>query len=129
MKRDRIIYISTTSIIALLMFASAMNFAFNPGQKAAFSHFGLPDWFRIELTVAKFAGVAALIGPGVPRPARVFAYVGFAIVIVSADVAHLSSGDPAWFVIPHLTFLVILAVSYLTFARLGRARLSGAATA
>jgi hypothetical protein len=118
MKRDKLIYRITTGIIFVLMFASAANFAFNPSQRDAFSHFGLPDWFRIELSVAKFAGSLCLVLPRVPRVVREFAYAGFAITIVSADVAHLSSGDPAWFILAHGTFLAILIVSYLKFEKL-----------
>ena len=37
--------------------------------------------------------------------------------IVSADVAHLSSGDSPWFVLPHAAFFAILVVSYRLFKR------------
>jgi hypothetical protein len=122
-KRDRVIYGVSTGLIALLMFASALNFAFNPGQKEAFQHLGLPGWFRVELTVAKFLGSLALVAPMTPALAREFAYFGFGLTIVSADIAHLSSGDPAWFVLPHAFFLGVLVVSYRAFHRLeGRAR-------
>ncbi len=122
MKRDKLIYRITTAIIFALMFASALNFAFNETQKDAFRHLGLPNWFRLELTVAKFVGALCLVLPRVPRLAREFAYAGFAITIVSADVAHLSSGDPAWFILPHATFLAILIVSYLKFEKLAGPR-------
>jgi DoxX-like family len=122
MKRDKLIYRITTGVIFALMFASAANFAFNPSQEEAFRHLGLPNWFRLELTVAKFAGALCLVLPRIPRVVREFAYAGFAITIVSADVAHLSSGDPAWFILAHATFLAILIVSYLKFEKLSGAR-------
>ncbi|HVY44390.1 MAG TPA: DoxX family protein [Minicystis sp.] len=122
MKRDTLIYRITTGIIFVLMFASAANFAFNATQRDAFRHLGLPNWFRIELTVAKFAGALCLVLPRVPRVVREFSYAGFAITIVSADVAHLSSGDPTWFILPHATFLAILVVSYVEFEKLARRR-------
>ena len=112
-KRITYVYWATTGLIAALMLWSAYNFAFNPEQKNAFVHLGLPGWFRWELTVAKALGALALLIPAVPARVKEFAYFGFGLTIVSADIAHLSSGDSAWFVLPHATFLGILVVSYL----------------
>ena len=117
-KRDKVIYWVSTGVIAALMLASALNFAFNESQKSAFQHLGLPDWFRIELTAAKLLGVLALVAPATPARLREFAYFGFGLTIVSADIAHLSSGDPVWFVLPHAFFLGTLVVSYRFFHRL-----------
>jgi hypothetical protein len=47
-----------------------------------------------------------------------FAYAGFAITLVSASIAHFSSGDGPLFVIDPLLFLGALAVSYWYFNRL-----------
>jgi len=118
MKQDKVIYWTTTGIILILMFSSAANFAFNPEAKAAFQHLGLPNWFKIELTIAKFLGVFALLIPSVPRLAKEFAYFGFGLTIVSADIAHLSSGDPVWYLAPHAFFFTVLIVSYIYFHKL-----------
>ncbi|MFT3769769.1 MAG: DoxX family protein [Minicystis sp.] len=117
-KRDKVIYGITTGIIAALMLASALNFAFNESQKDAFQHLGLPGWFRIELTAAKLLGVAALVLPVTPRLLREFAYFGFGLTLVSADIAHLSCGDSPWFVLPHAFFFLTLVVSYRLSHRL-----------
>ena len=66
-KREQIVYWTSTGIIAGIMLWSALNFAFNPNMKEAFAHFGLPNWFRIELTTAKILGVFALVTPRLPR--------------------------------------------------------------
>jgi hypothetical protein len=55
----------------------------------AFAHFGLPDWFRIELTVAKTLGALALLIPTIPNRIKEFAYCGFAITPISAVIATL----------------------------------------
>src|SRR4051812_22711767 len=60
-RRDRILYWISTGIIAAVMLAGALNFAFNESQKDAFRHLGLPGWFRLELTAAKLLGVLALV--------------------------------------------------------------------
>jgi hypothetical protein len=68
-----------------------------PVVAEAFAHLGFPDYFRVELALAKLLGVVVLL---VPLPARLkeWAYAGFAITLVSALIAHLSVGDgpEAW---------------------------------
>jgi hypothetical protein len=119
-KREQAIYWSATAIVCAVMVFSAINFNLKDPvgpMKGAFAHLGFPDYFRIELTVAKALGVFALLMPGIPAKAREFAYAGFAITLVSASVAHFSSGDPLLFVIDPLLFLGALLVSYVYFRR------------
>ena len=59
MKKDEIIYWTATGIVAAVMLWSAFNFSSKKEMSGAFAHFGLPDWFRIELTVAKILGALA----------------------------------------------------------------------
>ena len=68
-----------------------------PQVAAAFSHLGFPDYFRIELSLAKLIGVAVLLAPVPPR-LKEWAYAGFAIDLGSAVIAHLAVGDgpQAW---------------------------------
>ncbi len=113
MKKDKIIYWTATGIVALVMFWSAINFSFNEGMKGAFAHFGLPGWFRAELSIAKILGVLALLIPTIPNRIKEFAYFGFALTIISAPIAHISSGDGFWRGLEPLIFLAVLIVSYL----------------
>ena len=68
-----------------------------PQVAAAFTHLGFPGYFRVELSWAKFLGIVLLLAPVPPR-LKEWAYAGFAITLVSALIAHISSGDgpPAW---------------------------------
>ena len=121
MKREQALYWTTTAIVCAVMVFSAVNFNLkNPvgPMKGAFVHLGFPDYFRIELTVAKALGVLALVMPGIPSKAREFAYAGFAITLVSASIAHFSSGDSMMFVIDPLLFLGALIVSYVYFTKI-----------
>src|SRR5712675_1259351 len=123
MKRARIIYWIITGMVCSVMVFSAINFNLrNPvgPMKGAFVHLGFPDYFRIELTVAKALGVLALLIPGVPRKTKEFAYFGFAITLISASIAHFSSGDSIPFVIDPLLFLGALITSYVYFNKLDR---------
>jgi hypothetical protein len=124
MTKDKAVYWVTTGIVCAVMVFSAINFNLaNPigPMKDAFVHLGFPDYFRIELTVAKVLGVLTLVMPGVPVKAREFAYAGFAIILISASVAHFSSGDPLLFVVDPLLFLAALVTSYVYFSKLNRA--------
>ena len=90
MKKDKIIYWTATGIVAAIMLWSACNFSLNKEMRGAFAHFGLPDWFRIELTAAKILGALALLIPTIPNRIKEFAYSGFVITLISAVIAHSS---------------------------------------
>ena len=115
------IYWTATGIVCSVMVFSAINFnltdPLGPFERP-FAHLGLPDYLRVELTVAKALGVLALLLPSVPRKVKEFAYFGFAITLISASVAHFSSGDGLMFVIDPLLFLGALIVSYRYFHKL-----------
>jgi hypothetical protein len=68
-----------------------------PQVAEAFAHLGFPDYFRVELGLAKLLGVVLLLAP-VPARLKEWAYAGFAITLASALIAHLSVGDgpDAW---------------------------------
>jgi putative oxidoreductase len=123
MKKNKIIYWISTGIIVAVMLWSAINFAFNEEMKGAFAHLGLPNWFRLELTAAKFLGVLALITPGIPHKVKEFAYFGFAIVLLSTPVAHLSSGDSVLLEVAHGFFFVTLVISYVYYYKVNNMKL------
>lgn len=115
MKRTKLVYWTTTGIICSVMVFSAVNFNLSDPigpMKGAFAHLGFPNYFKIELTVAKALGVLALLIPNLPFKLKEFAYFGFAITLISASIAHFSSGDGIMFVVDPLLFLSILIVSY-----------------
>lgn len=115
MKRDRIIYRISTGIVCAVMLLSAITFAFFDTAfypDGAFNHMHLPNYFRVELTIAKILGVLALLLPNVPDKIREFAYFGFGITLFSAAWAHFSVGDPFYNIIDPLLFLGLLIVSY-----------------
>ena len=117
-KRGQVIYWTTTGIVCSVMVFSAINFnlknPFGP-MKGAFAHLGFPNYFKIQLTVAKILGVLVLVVPTVPHKIKEFAYFGFAITLISASIAHFSNGDSIMFIIDPLFFLGVLAISYSHF--------------
>jgi len=131
MKKTKLSYQISTGIVCAVMVYSVINFnlkiPFAPPE-GSFAHLRLPDYFRIELSIAKTLGLLALLLPGIPSKLREFAYFGFGITLLSASFAHFSCGDGPLFVIDPLIFLGILIVSYVSFFRLRRENVSAAET-
>jgi len=96
-KADAIIYWIATSLFCLQMGFTAYAQLRLPQVAQAFTHLGFPAYFRVELSWAKFLGIAILLAP-VPARLKEWGYAGFAITLVSALIAHFSVGDPvdAW---------------------------------
>ncbi|GAB3650337.1 hypothetical protein GCM10028791_17360 [Echinicola sediminis] len=111
LNKERIIYWLTTGLVAIMMLFSAFAYFTNPEVQASFVKLGFPDFFRIELGVAKILGALVLLIPGIPQLVKTGAYAGFAIVFVSAFIAHLAIGDPIAVSLMPLVFLVVLLVS------------------
>jgi hypothetical protein len=128
--RDKVIYWGSTALVSAAMVYSIINFTFNdhfppwdPNGPSAFTHLGLPHYFKIELTLAKILGVLALWIPGVPRRVREFAYFGFGLTLLSAVVAHASTGDARislLFILDPLIFFSLLVASYTYFQKANR---------
>lgn len=121
-RRFTVLYWTTTGLIAALMLWSAYNFYFTAAGRAAFEHLRLPNYFRLELTVAKTLGALALIAPGVPSRIKELAFFGFGITILSAIVAHSANGDGWTHVVDPLIVFAVLFASYVSYEkRIGRA--------
>ncbi|HEX9303240.1 MAG TPA: DoxX family protein [Thermoanaerobaculia bacterium] len=125
--RAKAIYWAATGIVCSVMVFSAINFNLNDPlgpMKGGFAHLGFPNYFKIELTVAKILGVLALLIPNIPAKIKEFAYFGFAITLISASIAHFSSGDGVMFIIDPLMFFGVLTVSYLYLRKIKALRVS-----
>jgi hypothetical protein len=88
-----------------------------PQVAEAFTHLGFPGYFRVELSWAKLLGVVLLLAP-VPARLKEWAYAGFAIILVSALIAHVAVGDgpEAWGFAAGTT--VLWGLSYFLWRRL-----------
>lgn len=116
MKANKIVYWASTSIVSLMMTFSAYMYLSRPEMKEGFHHLGFPDYFRIELGIAKLLGAVLLLAPVAAR-VKEWVYAGFAITFVSAIVSHAASGDPVQAKIMPAVFLALLIVSYVTNIR------------
>lgn len=117
MKTIKITYWITTGLIVLGMLANVYNYFFNPALKVAFDHLGFPDWFRVELGIAKLLGAFAIAIPAVPARVKEWTYFGFAISFSSAILAHHMAGDPVFNLVAPFVMLLVLVASYLSFHR------------
>jgi hypothetical protein len=116
MKATKVIYYITTAIISAMMLFIAFETLTKPQVKESMVHLGFPDYFRIELGIAKIIGAVFLWLP--IRLLRDAAYIGFAIMFVSAALAHAAVGDPAGKVFAGFAFLAILIASYISNVKL-----------
>jgi uncharacterized membrane protein len=106
MKKNKIVYWITTGIIgAVMLFSLYKMFT------SDYDRLGLPHYLRIELSVFKILGLIVLLIPQFSIKLKEWAYAGFGIVLISASVAHYSSGDELMRSLEPLVFIIILAVS------------------
>jgi len=108
------LYWGSTGLLALFMVASSVWYFVGTEPAASFERLGFPDYFRIELGIAKMAGAIALVSP-VPRAVKEWAYAGFTISFVSAIIAHTAVGDPLSDVAAPAVALALLVASYATY--------------
>ncbi|WP_138430930.1 DoxX family protein [Fodinibius saliphilus] len=117
MNKLKITYWITTGIFSAMMLFSATMYFTSPDMAQTFEHLGFPDYFRIELGIAKIIGVILLLAPFTGR-LKEWVYAGFTINMISGSIAHAATGDPISAVLTPIVLLVVLAVSYTTFQKL-----------
>ena len=84
-----------------------------PQGVQAFSRLGFSNsYFGIELSLAKLAGVAALLIRFVSPRLKEWAYAGFAFNLISAWIAHFSSRDTPLSFVPSTITGLLWASSY-----------------
>lgn len=104
------LYWGSTGLVGLLALASGAMYFIQPPTET-FAHLGFPDYFRIQLGVAKLVGGVALLVP-LPRWLKEWTYAGFTIDFGSAVIAHLAVGDPLSSVVTPVVALALLWTSY-----------------
>jgi len=108
----RITYYITTGLLSIAMAFSTFAYLTKPELKDAFQYLGFPDYFRIELALAKFLAAIALWVP--IRLVREIAYIGLSISFVLAVVAHIAVHDSVGHILYPVFVFGILISSYVT---------------
>jgi hypothetical protein len=105
-------WVSTSLVVAMMLFVSALYLSGATAAVEAFTHLGYPQHLRIILGMAKLTGAMILIAPGF-RVLKEWAYAGFTFAWAVACIAHASAGDGIKSIVP-LVLVGLLIVSYLT---------------
>lgn len=92
-----------------------------PQVAETFTHLGFPDYFRVGLAWAKFAGIVVLLAP-VPARLKEWAYAAFAFNLAAAVFAHIAVGEGVAVWSWAAGTLVLWAWSYGMWRRLDAAR-------
>jgi putative oxidoreductase len=89
-KRETLYWAAKGWISFFMLFSAYYSFS----HAAALTLLGFPDYFRIELVVAKALGGILLLVPQTPARVKEWIYAGFGIEMISALIAHIHGNDP-----------------------------------
>ena len=123
MKRDRIFYWVSTSIIALFEGVMPALTSQTELAKEGISHLGYPEYFGNALVVFKVLGVLALIIPQVPKRVKEWAYAGFTFDFIFASISHGAVDGMGFQTFFPFIILGILMVSYIYYHKLNSAKI------
>lgn len=112
MKKLKVSYWIFTAIFSLLILVQGSMYFFSDTIAQNFQELGFPDYFRLQLGVAKLLGGVLLLIPFSGR-LKDWVYAGFTINLISASIAHAAVGDPLNKVLIPLAFLTVLGLSYI----------------
>jgi TRAP-type C4-dicarboxylate transport system permease small subunit len=119
-KSITIAYWVTTVVFAGMMTWSAVLYMTSSHEQQVITHLGFPSYFRVELAFCKAAGALALVLPFIPAKVKEWTYAGFFIIMISALIAHLASGDGPRSATAPVLVGCLLAVSYLSYRQVRR---------
>jgi len=111
---SKYVYWGATGLVAILMLFSGVMYFVAEAPAATFERLGFPDYFRIQLGIAKLVGGLALLVP-LPRWVKEWTYAGFTIDLGSAFIAHLAVGDPGSTLVMPVVGFLLLMVSYASY--------------
>jgi hypothetical protein len=118
MKKEKIIFWTATTIIALFEGVMPALTSQTELAKEGIRHLGYPEYFGNTLVVFKVLGVLALVIPQIPKRVKEWAYAGFAFDFIFASISHgVVDGMNVQTIFP-LFVLGILAVSYVYYHKL-----------
>ena len=90
-KQSRTLYrVAKGYLIIFILFSAWFSYT----HAADLKKLGFPDYFRIELVIAKIIGAITLLLPFSSVRVKDWVYTGFLVAMVSALIAHICSGDP-----------------------------------
>jgi hypothetical protein len=118
MKKEKIIFWTATTIIALFEGVMPALTSQTELAKEGIRHLGYPEYFGNALVVFKILGVLALVIPQIPKRVKEWAYACFAFDFIFASISHGAVDGMNVQTIFPLFVLGILAVSYVYYHKL-----------
>ncbi len=118
MKKDKIIYWISTSLIFLFEGVLPALTSQTEMAKEGISHLGYPEYFGVALVVFKVLGALTLMIPVVPKWLKEWAYAGFVFDFLFASISHTVIDGWGFETIFPLLVLGVLMVSYTYFHKL-----------
>jgi len=113
MKKNNLLYWISTGLFCAFLLLTSISYFTDPQFVEIFKHLGFPQFFRIELGIAKILGVVLLLLPMVSPKVKEWTYAGFGITLISGALAHLNSGDSFGYIINVLFWFSLLVISYV----------------
>lgn len=117
-KKDKIIFWTATTIIALFEGVMPALTSQTELAKEGIAHLGYPEYFGNALVVFKLLGVLAIVIPKVPKRVKEWAYAGFTFDFIFATISHGAVDGINGQTFFPLVVLGILAVSYIYYHKL-----------
>lgn len=118
MKKEKILFWTSTIIIALLEGVMPALTSQTELAKEGIRHLGYPEYFGNALVIFKILGVLILVIPQIPKRLKEWAYAGFTFDFLFAAISHgVVDGIDFQTFFP-LIVLAILAVSYIYYHKL-----------
>lgn len=124
MKKNKIIFWVSSILVAFIMLFSGIGYFTDAEMQVAFAQLGFPNYFRVELGIAKILGAIGLLLPMVPYRMKLFVFFGLGVTLFSAAIAHMASGDPISMTLLPVVMLGLLMVSYVYYHRINAKKLA-----
>ena len=118
MKKEKIIFWTATTIIALLEGVMPALTSQTELAKEGIRHLGYPEYFGNALVVFKVLGVLAIVIPQVSKRVKEWAYAGFAFDFLFAAISHGAVDGVSGQTFFPLVVLGILTISYIYYHKL-----------
>jgi len=112
-KKNKIIYWISTGLFCAFLFLTSISYFTDPNFVEVYKRLGFPQYFRVDLGIAKILGILILLIPQISARIKEWVYAGFGITLISGAIAHFNSGDPFGYVINVLFWFTLLIFSYI----------------
>jgi len=118
MKKDKIIFWTTTTLIFLFEGVMPALTGHTEMAKEGIRHLGYPEYFGSMLVVFKVLGTLVLIIPQIPARIKEWAYAGFAIDFIAACVSIIAVDGVSGLAFFPLIVFAVLIISYIYYHKI-----------